>query len=681
MGSFSSKKSEQKSEQKSKQKSKEIPSDIERETASQISELRESYAVDYKDLERRLKRIEERRNRELEKYKDVKRDLTFICQMVETTNTIMTDQITEELMTDENYRYLDRECFSHNINMAYIIYYKKALDDAKSNQGIISDPLLDKIEKFKKYAISSSTEEIKGDVKSEERSGKDEVESKTELVESKSADIMDNSDVVDILTCPALFQLDVELCGKTFIFLYARRIGLNSQLRNMMCNLLEQCYKLDGYTGNDPDIDLLAILSSSDMCELINIIAPSKYYFRLWLLEIKSRNLNNFITAAKSCKNVSLLEQLIIIIESEKLQDNFIVDPYLDLIRNGKLELKEYQISDFLHLSLTKNYTQFVEEYLKVTKDFDPNQVEFSSPFRHKVYELAYARKNENILKLCSAPPDFENVKWRLGFLDLAGDIDLTIEKTEEEKIVRYSTNSEYSFELIDIVDNTARFAFAVVCSGFVTQCAIMGSIRLPPEVTSVTVQTIRISTPRLSFNNWLGNRQFSDSIFLLKTNKDQPEIVYFSNEFHTINISDDKRVNFVNDDFYLMFALPWGGGGGVSGAKPLDKPNNLQPTISELREKFECYEVKVNPELENRLWAINRCGARNHGNTVWMLFNEDFSKVKVGGNIFSDYKYPMICDKIEVQNNQVSMDLRVSPDSIISDNKEEIVYHKVIDV
>lgn len=674
MGAFSSK--------KSGKKSKEIPSDIEKEKARQISELRESYAVDYKDLEEKLKRAKERTNREIEKYKDAKRDLSFICQMVETDNTTMISQITEELITDENYKYLaDRLCFGHNINMAYIVYYKKALDDAKSNQGIIADPLLAKIERFKKHVMSPVTDEIKADMKSEEKSGKDEVvevtESKTELPESKTIDI--RFDISDILNCRALFQMDVELCSKMFIWLYVLRNRLKSEMSDLMIHLLEQSYKIDGYEGNGPNINLLKILDNTDIFDMMNIITPSKYYFQPWLSEVKSRNLNNFIDTAKSCKNVSLLDQLFTIIKSESLHDNFIVDPYLNLIRNGVFELREYELAELLRLSITKNYTQFVEECLKVTKYLDPNQVEFSSPFKHTVYELAYFRKNENILKLCSPPPDFENTKWRLGFLDLDGDIDLTIKQTEKDKKVGYSTNSEYSFELIDIVDNTARFAFAVVCSGFVTQCAIMGTICLPPEVTDIKVQTIRISTPRLSFNNWNGNRQFSDSVFLLKTNKDQPEIVHFDDEFHTIRISDNEHVDFMNDGGYRMFAFPWGGGGGMLGAKTLDKPNDLQPIISELREKFECYEVKINPELEGRLWAMNRCGARNHGDTVWMLFNNDFSKVKVGSNIFSDYKYPMICDKIEFQDNQISMDLRVSPDCIISDNKDEIVYHKVI--
>lgn len=109
MGAFSSKKREQ--------KLKEISSDI-KEKTNRLSELMKSDIMENDDFEEQLKRLREQTSQETEKYKDAKRDLAFICQMVETDNTIMASQISDELVTDENYKYLaDRECFGHNINM------------------------------------------------------------------------------------------------------------------------------------------------------------------------------------------------------------------------------------------------------------------------------------------------------------------------------------------------------------------------------------------------------------------------------------------------------------------------------------------------------------------------------------------------------------------------------------
>lgn len=582
------------------------------------------------------------RKQEIEKYKDVKRDLSFICRMVEENNRTMEYQIAKELITDENYKYLDRDCFSHSIQMAYVVCYKKALDEAKLNQGNISDPLVDKLETFKKSVPMGTMELV------------------TELLKRKG-----------------LLRLDAEFCCKIFVWFHAHKTELDPAMYNLAIVCLDQSYKIDGYDG-DRTTNIPSILDDKELLELVNIIVPSEHDFHLWLLEMDKRKLA-FIDAIKGHAKVPLMRQLLTIIRSEKLHSDFIVEPYRRLIKN-MIAIDDYQVRELLSVSLNRNFTVFAEDYLSTINAQACDQVMFSSPFSHTLYERAYHQKNERIMKYCKPPPNFEQNKWKLGFLDLVGDIDLTITERRDEKWVQFSTNSEYSFDLVDIVDNVARFVFAVVDSGFVTLAAIMGTIPLPSSIVGVKIQTIRISRPKLSFTNWNGNQRLSDTLFLLKTDQDQAEIVYFRNEFHTISTSKDK-IDFMTDNYCRTFAIPWGGGGGCFGAKLLDKPNDLRTIIPELRDKFKCYEVKADSELEGRLWAVNRCGVRNHGGTIWMLFNQDFSRVKVGENIFSDYKYPMVCDRIEVDGEQVSLDLRVDSESIIGNDKTEIVYHKVLNL
>lgn len=390
------------------------------------------------------------REQEAKKYENVKRDLSFICRMVEENNKTMLFLIIEELIIHENYKYLDRECFSHNIQIAYILYYKKAL---KENT---EDPLLEKIERFKKSVLTS-----------------------------------DKPLVDDLLKYRGLLQLDAEFCRGMFIWLHKYYESVSNPNINFMLHCLKQSYKIDGYDG-DESVNITRILTDKELLELVDIIVPTELDLLLWLEEVENRKLE-FIDAIKSHAKISLVEQLIIVVCSERLHSNFIVDPYRKLVKN-MIAIDDYQVRDLMKTSLDKKFTIFAEEYLNTINAKECDQIQFSSPFPYTLYELAYHRKNEEILKYCKPPRNFEQIKWRLGFLDASGDINLTITETNTEKMVKYSTNSEYSFRLIDIENNIARFGFTVVDSGFITLSAILGTIQLPSTVTEVKVQMMRIS-------------------------------------------------------------------------------------------------------------------------------------------------------------------------------------------